>query len=400
VRTNETVTVTAYNFRGDYILWDFGDGSQRSGLQSETHQYRRSGTYTISARDENGESSKTFTATVTVRGIDDTVNLEIAEIRLDNGKYYKVVPKNSRNLRAVLRMKMRGTGIVAGYWLVDGHPFEFFNEVVNQGEVREIFTRRIPGLPVIDPGLHSISVRLTQPAELPVTFPVLKYFVLAHENILETTTPSDGFIAKENEIPEFSWKEAAGASKYQIAFADFLYPIINESFGLRWIDVGPELTYTPGKEIWDSIKRNRWTYWKVRALDTNGSVVAESDVVDIKVVIATARITIDKITGLEGDIIASAPDPDRIRNIHTGREDVLVQGSVQYLGHSKFLVLRVYVDNQLIDQLLFRDVKKDEIRYFETSIPHRNKQSSVFFEVLKTSSPSVVVGIKGLVLEK
>lgn len=398
VRTNETVTVTAYNFRGDYILWNFGDGTQRSGLHSETHQYKRAGTYTISARDENGESQKTFTTQVKAVGIDDTVNLEIAEIRLDNGKYYKVVPKNSRNLRAVLRMKMRGTGIVSGYWLVDGHPFEYFNEVVNQGEIREIYTRQVQGLPVIDPGLHTITVRLTRPAELPVTFPVLKYFVLGHENILETTAPADGFIAKENEIPEFSWKETNSASKYQIAFANFLYPIINESFGLRWIDVGPALTYAPGKETWNRIKRNRWTYWKVRALDTNGSVVAESDVMDIKVVIATAKITIDKVAGLDGEIIASAPGQGR--NIRTRRQDLLVNGSIQYLGSSKFLVLRVYVDYQLVDQLLFRDVKKDEIRYFETSIPHRNKKSNVFFKVLKTSSPSVVVGIRGLLLEK
>lgn len=398
VRTNETVTVTAHNFRGDFILWDFGDNTQRSGLHSETHQYRRAGTYTISARDENGNSQKTFTTRVTVRGIDDTVNLEIAEIRLDNGKYYKVVPKNSKNLRAVLRMKMRGTGIVSGYWIVDGHPFEYFNEVVNQGEIREIYTRRVPGLPVTDPGLHTISVRLTRPMEIPVTFPVLKYFVLGHENILETVSPSDGFIAKEDEIPEFSWNEAKGASKYQIAFANFLYPIINESFGLHWIDVGPQLTYNPGKETWNRIKRNRWTYWKVRALDTNGSVVAESDVIDIKVVIATAKITIDKITGLDGNIIAS--QPNRGRSIRTGRHDLLMNGNIRYLGDSKFLVLRVYVDDQLIDQLLFRDVKKDEVRYFETSIPHRKKRSSVFFKVLKTSSPSVVVGIKGLFLEK
>jgi PKD repeat protein len=396
IRTNESVTVTAFNFRGDYILWDFGDGTRRSGLHSETHQYTRAGTYTVIAQDENGESQVRFTAQAIVRGIDDRVNLEIAEIRLDNGKYYKVVPKNSKNLGAILRMKMRGTGIVSGYWLVDGHPFEFFNEVAYQGEIKEIHTRRVPGLPVIDPGIHTITLRLTRPAEIPVTFPILKYFVLPHENILETLTPPDGFIAKEKEIPEFSWKEPKGASKYQIVFSNYLYSIMNGAFGLSWIDVGTALKYTPGEETWNRTKRNRWTYWKVRALDTAGNIVAESDVRDIKVVVATADITIQKAADLGGNEIAIINGG----SIDTANDDILVQGSIEYLGDSPFLVLRVYVDDRLTDQLLFRDVKKNEVRYFETSIPNKKRKSRVFFKVLKTSSPAVIVGIKSLILEK
>jgi PKD repeat protein len=396
VRTNETVTVTAYNFRGDYILWNFGDGIQRSGLHTEIHQYQKAGTYTITARDENGESSVNFTKTVIVRGIDDTVELKVAEIRLDNGKYYKVVPKNSKHIRAVLRMKMGGTGIVSGYWLIDGRPFEYFTEVANQGELKEIYTRTVPGIPVIDPGIHTITAVLTRPEDITVTFPVLKYFVLPHQNILETATPLDGFIAKENEIPEFSWKEPSGASRYQIAFCNNLYQVINQDTGLRWIDVGTERIYTPPKETWDLIKRNRWTYWKVRALDTNNNIVAESDVMDIKVVIATADVNLEKVTDLEGKVFAVSGEGV----VNTTANDLLVKGSIRYKGDSEFLVLRVYVNNEMTDQLLFRDVQKNQIRRFETSIPNKRNDSKVYFKVLKTSSPSVVVGIANLVLKK
>jgi PKD repeat protein len=395
VRTNETVTVMAFNFRGDFIWWDFGDGTQRSGGHSETHQYRRAGTYTISAQDENGESQKKFTQQVIVRGIDDQVNLEIAEVRLDNGKYYKIVPKNSKNIRALLRMKMRGTGIVAGHWIVDGHPFEFFSEVAYQGQVKEIYTRLVPGLPTIDPGIHTITLQLTRPADIPVTFPVLKYFVLPHENIVKTLTPPDGFVAKEKEIPEFSWEEPKGASKYQVAFTNYLYTFMGEGTGISWIDVGTKLTYTPDLETWNRISRNRWTYWKVRALDTNNNVVAESDIQDIKVVIATAEISLDKVTDLEGNEIAISGS-----GVTTSTDDLLVHGSIEYKGDSEFLVLRVYVDDELTDQLLFRDVKKNDKRYFETSIPNKKKMSRIQFKVLKTSSPAVIIGIKGLILRK
>lgn len=396
VRTNEDVTITAINFRGDLILWDFGDGTGKSGAHLEVHQYARAGTYTITARDENGQSTIPFTAQVTVRGIDDQVNIQIAEIRLDNGKYYKVVPKNSKNIRAVLRMKMRGTGIVSGYWTVDDHPFEFFNEVVNQGELREIYTRRIPGLPVLQPGLHRVSLVLTRPSEIPITFPVLKYFVLAQENTMTALAPMDGFIAKENEIPTFTWEEARGGSKYQLAFSDYLYPLLTNSENLKWIDIGTALRFKPGIEAWHRIRRNQWSYWKVRALDTHGNVLAESEIKDIKVVIATAKITIDTVTDLNGQSLALS-DAD---TLSTQTDDLIVRGSVQYMGDSKFLVLRVYVNEELTDQLLFRDVKKKEIRFFETSLPNKKHLSRVRFQVLKTSSPAVIVGIKGLILKK
>jgi PKD repeat protein len=396
VRTNEDVTVTAFNFRGDLVLWNFGDGTQSTGNHTETHQYQRAGTYNITARDESGQSEVVFRTQVVVKGIDDQILLEIAEVRFQNGKYYKVVPKNSKNIRALLRMKMRGTGIVSGYWAVDGHPFEYFNEIVSQGEVRNIYTRLNPGLPTLIPGLHTITLQLTRPNEIPVSFPILKYFVLNNETTMETLTPVDGFIAKENEIPEFSWKEPKGASKYQIAFSNDLYPMLSSSFGLKWIDVGARLAYVPSVQTWNRIRRNRWAYWRVRAVDTNGNIIAESDIMDIKVVIATAKIKIDKVTDLHGKPLLIINDS----SINATSDDLLVHGSVQYMGASTFLVLRVFVDNTMTDQLLFRDVKKKEIRYFETSIPNTKKQSQIRFQVLKTSSPAVIVGIKGLMLKR
>lgn len=395
VRTNETVTVQAFNFRDTYVLWDFGDGTSETGFQTQTHIYTRAGVYTITARDESGESQVPFTAQVTVQGIDDQVNLEVAEILLDNGKYYKVVSKNSKDLAAVLRMKMRGTGTIAGHWLVDGRPFEFFNQVVSQGMLKEIRTRDIPGIPTIEPGLHTISVRLTQPGDLPVQFPVLKYYVLPYENTITPLTPVDGFVAKENEVPTFSWEAARRASRYQVAFSNHLYPIMNNTRDLKWVTVGTALTFTPGKALWAGIERNRWTYWKVRAVDTFGELVAESDIMDIKVVIATADLRIDKVTDLEGNELQLSKG-----SLRTGAGDVLIHGSIQYKGDSRFLVLRVYAENELCDQLLFRDVKKGETRRFETAVPHKHKLTRVFFRVLKTSSPAVIVGLKNLVLKR
>ncbi len=395
VRLSDPVQVTALNFRGDLLLWDWGDGTRISAGHSVTHIYGKDGTYTIKAIDENGESLKEFTTTVRVRGISDEVNLEIAEIKLDNGKYYKVVPRNSKNIKAVLRMKMRGTGSVSGYWLVDGNVFEYFTGLAVQGELKKIYTNTIPGLPTLDPGLHTVSVKLTRPAEVPITFPVLKYFVLSTETIMETIAPKDGFVVKEKDIPSFSWKEPKGGSKYKIGFSNYLYPLLMNEKSVTWVDTGSALSFKPSNEIWDKIKRNKWTHWKVRAFDTNMQFIAESEIHEIKVVIATAEISLNTITDLDGNKV-------KITNgiVRSNQKNLLVDGTITYKGDSKFIVLRVYSGEELIDQLLFRDVKKDEIRNFKSSIPNLKDNTKIKFEVLKTSSPSVIIGIKGLILRK
>jgi hypothetical protein len=396
VGIDETVTVTAYNFRGAFIQWDFDDGTQRLDGHTVTHRYRRTGNYTITAREDCDDCPGTFTAGVIVTGIDDRVELETAEILLDNGKQYKVVPRNSKNIQAVLRMKMNGTGTLSGYWLVDDQPFEFFTQKVIEGELKEIYTGRSPGLPTIDPGIHTITLELTKPADLQVSFPVLKYFVLPGEMTLETLAPPDRFVAKEDEIPTFSWKETRGAASYQVAFANSLFPFLSDAFALTWNDAGTGLNYTPGGAVWNTVKRNRWTYWQVRALDDEGKVAAQSDIREIKVVIAAAQITINKVTDLEGREIKIAG----ANRIHAKTGSILVQGSIRCMGDSEFIVLRVYVDNKLADQLLFRDVGKNRECYFETFVPNWKKTSRVVFNVLKTSSPAVIVGIKELILKK
>lgn len=392
----QPVTVTAYNFRGALIRWDFGDGTQRTGSHTETYTYRRTGVYTITAMEDCDDCPEEFTAEVTVVGIDDRVDLELAEVMLDNGKFYKVVAKDSKNIQAVLRMKLAGTGTISGYWLVDDQPFDFFTRKVSEGELTEIYTGKSPGLPTMDPGIHTITLQLTKPEDVQVTFPVLRYFVLPGAETMELQTPVESFVAKEDKIPGFSWKKVKRAASYQVAFSNSFFPFVSDAFPLNWIDVGPSLSYSPDSAIWNGIKRNTWTYWQVRALDSGGKVAALSDVREIKVVIAQADINIKKVTDLEGREVKIA-DKNRVRS---AADSLLVHGSIRYMGDSEFIVLRVYVDDKLKDQLLFRDVKKGREMAFETFVPNWKAESRVVFNVLKTSSPAVIVGIKEFILKR
>jgi len=410
VRTDEPVTMTALNFRGPQVLWDFGDGSTVaarpavaasgrpgavSGPITVTHAYKLSGNYTVSARDENGASSKIFTAAVKVLGISDQVNLEIAEITLDNGKYYKVVPKNSKAIRAQLRMKMRGTGIVSGFWIVDGQPFHFFNETAYQGQVKTILTPEIPGLPVFDPGMHTITVQLTRPENEQVIFPTLRYFVLPYENEIAVLAPKDGAIIKEDEATVFSWERILGGSYYHIAFSNSLFPLLRNEPAVKWRECPERTRYAPDEEAWAAVRRNQWTYWKVRAVDSIGNIVAESGIQEMKVIVPGAKIGVRKITDMDGRTI---PIGSGYTASRAGQ--LMIHGSLTYPAEAEYLILRVYSGADMVDQLLFRDIRKDEVRRFETSVPNRDRESVVTFQVLKSSSPSVLVGYEELKLKK
>lgn len=408
-KIDEPVTVTAHNFRGPQVLWDFGDGSTASGPGSVasfgsragisgpavmTHAYTLPGNYTITARDENGASEKSFQAVIRILGISDQVNLELAEITLDNGKYYKVVPKKSKNIRALLKMKMRGTGIVSGYWIVDGQPYQFFNETVYQGQIKTIITPEVPGLPVFDPGMHTVTVQLTRPAD-EVVFPTLRYFVLPYENEIATLTPRDGAIIKEDEVAEFSWESALGGSYYQIAFADSLFPLMRNEETLKWLDCPDRFRFTPAVETWSALRRNQWVFWKVRAMDSGRSIVAESGIQEMKIIVQGAKIGIQKITDMDGRPVAIGSGFTAAR-----AEQLMIHGSLSYPAAAEFLIVRVYAGEDMVDQLLFRDVRKDEARLFETSVPNRSRESRVTFQVLKSSSPAVLVGYQELLLKK
>lgn len=401
-RTDEPVTITAVNFRGPLVLWDFGDGATVSGPvtlarlgrlagisepTTMTHAYRRPGVYTITARDENGASEKKFQAVIKILGVNDQVNLEIAEITLDNGKYYKVIPKNSKNIRAQLRMKMKGTGIVSGYWIVDNQPYQFFNETVYQGQIKTIYTPEIPGLPVIDPGMHTITVQLTRPTGEAVVFQTLRYFVLPYENVIATLSPRDGAVIKEDEIAKFAWESALGGSYYQVAFANSLLPLLLGEEKQKWLDCPERFSFIPDAQTWSAIRRNHWTFWKVRAMDSTRAVVAESDIQEMKVIVQGARIGIDKITDMDGKSIAIGSAFTTTR-----AEQVLIHGYLTYPAEAEYLILQVYANDNKVNQLLFRDVKKDEKRSFETSVPNFEKESQIVFQVLKSSSPSVIIG--------
>jgi hypothetical protein len=123
--------------------------------------------------------------------------------------------------------------------------------------------------------------------------------------------------------------------------------------------------------------------------------LAESGIQEMKVIVPGAKIGIQKITDMDGKPVAIGSGLTAAR-----AEQLLIHGSLTYPAAAEYLIVRVYAGEDLVDQLLFRAMRKDEVRLFETSVPNGPGESRVTFQVLKSSSPSVLVGYQELLLKK
>jgi PKD repeat protein len=104
---------------------------------------------------------------------------------------------------------------------------------------------------------------------------------------------------------------------------------------------------------------------------------------------------VERITDMEGNGIVIGGDFTLARADH-----LLIHGTLTYPGDAEYLILQVYANDTKVDQLLFRDVKKDEKRSFETSVSGSQAENRIVLQVLKSSSPSRLVGGLEAVLKK
>jgi len=173
------ITFRAENFLSNQILWDFGDGTPLQCFSTViTHTYKKTGRYTVRATDWCGKSEVKISKLINITemsGPRSAFQIYFIQLRFEDGKSYKVVPKDEK-LIAYADIKYEGTGILQAQWLVDGIPFKPLSEVLPFAKEAVINSGDIPGLPTQFPGLHEVTLRIIQP-ETEYSIPVLRYFV-------------------------------------------------------------------------------------------------------------------------------------------------------------------------------------------------------------------------------
>jgi len=188
------------------------------------------------------------------------------------------VPRNDTALRAFVDLRYVGSGILQGYWEVDGNFLANVVQPVTAGRLVTFPSPRPPLLPTFSPGSHRVRFVISSPVQS-IPFPEIAYYVTTGEIKqsdvvkivpLKLLFPADGGSISP-EAPQFQWGMRSGAALYFIEFR------------LRGAErlIFSAYTKSPQYSLPASELRARFvpggTYtWKVIAFDDLHKPVAES----------------------------------------------------------------------------------------------------------------------------
>ena len=283
---DESLRIVAENFKGPGITWDFGDGTAINGTKTVTHKYKDTGSYTITARDFNGNSPKTFTTNITVKELSPDFQLSLLEIAFENGKAYRIAPLKNLPPAYIIKMKAMGRGILRGKWLLDGQAIGLFQVFLHQNKIAELKGAQVASLPMKDPGIHDLTLEFSNYTfQQPV--PVIRYFITEADAIRivspepgskVTADPAKPLVLKWD-CPDPLLKNKTGVT-YQIVVSETPLQFLDDE-RTAWQDVGEAMQFRPDTSGFRD-KDQLWVYWQVRALKPNGHVITISDISSFK----------------------------------------------------------------------------------------------------------------------
>jgi hypothetical protein len=201
------------------------------------------------------------------------------EIYFDNQRPEITTERNSPTLRAYARIRVKGSGLLQGYWKVDNQIVGQISQHVSGDPIVVLPAPTIPPLPTFNPGSHTLQFEIINP---PVAFPLPKalYYV----------TPSDfkGAVAKIKPLTPaknssnsydaltFTWEPVNNAVIYLVEFynrAGGSSPIFSA------MTRKPAYTLSE-RRLPKTFDRGKTYFWKVKGLDNRKNVVSESPVWD------------------------------------------------------------------------------------------------------------------------
>jgi PKD repeat protein len=273
----EAVTFTAQNFKGPGIRWDFGDGAvKENGQATETHVYAALGRYQARAVDFNGRSSKVFSADVVVADMTPGFEITALEFTFDNGKYYRVIGRNSAAPGCQLRIKAKGRGVLTGQFVLDNMSIGLFQLVVQENQATVLPKAQMPALPVIDPGLHELTLRFSN-YEFNQRIPFIKYFV-TNAGVIQIASPAIDARVPAREKVSLRWTIERKKPLFEIAISAVPFQFLDDK-RIVWLPLGadPGYLFDPGP-----YKPGAWIYWQVRLLNESRQVQTTSEIASFK----------------------------------------------------------------------------------------------------------------------
>jgi len=183
-----------------------------------------------------------------------------------------MVERNHKGLRAYTDIYYNGTGILNGYWEVDGLIIERVSRLVPPGGKVSLATSSVPDLPTFDPGYHIVKFIVTNPATS-FEVPEMVYWVKGTEEpsrqVLSLIQPRNGMTIPPDFL--FKWKTMDKASVYMISFSSA------KDKKVRFSALTRDTSYRiPPSVLTDYLCSSEKYYWSVKGFDKKSNVIAGS----------------------------------------------------------------------------------------------------------------------------
>ncbi len=268
----ESLKLVAKNFK-DSVKWDFGDGTPPKVLsKSITHKYPSTGSFTITALDYKGTGKKLFKKTITVKEQMDDFKINTVELTFSNGKYYRIIPMKSLSPLYILKLKLKGRGIITGNWLFDGKVLGMFTKLLSGRSLITLKGNDLPKLPILEPGVHSLSFEFSN-YDFNVKIPTLRYFV-TNSGAIKTISPLTGAKLNRRGMIKLKWKRKRKGDKFEISVSPIPFQLLIEK-NIKWEKTGENNYYDLDTSSFTS---GNWIYWQVRMVDATGTITTASEI--------------------------------------------------------------------------------------------------------------------------
>ena len=204
-----------------------------------------------------------------------TLGIKRLSLYFGNGRAETTVMKNTADLKAYADISYNGSGLLKGYWEVDGRLLSYVSQPLLAGQQTTLTTPDVPALPTFDTGTHTLRFVVTNPnPDQGIPLPTLVYFVTTDESARKQAGLTLKNPAEAAEVPYASLKyewQAISSVVYLIQFFETqgAKPVFS-AYTKRGFYQLPQLVlkkiFQPGKIY----------YWRVIGFDQERRMVGES----------------------------------------------------------------------------------------------------------------------------
>jgi hypothetical protein len=202
-----------------------------------------------------------------------SLTIKRIELYFQNNRPEITVDKDYQKLKAYAKVTFAYSGLLEGYWEVDGRIVSRVNQHLTTGNVALLETPDAMQLPTFDPGTHVVKFVVTSPSGKMLPVPSMLYFVSAQgaqrsQASFKAIMPSEGASLKY-EPAVFTWEKLANNTTYIVQF--YKEPGSAPLFSASTMNVSYKL---PSVIFRKTFKPGMKYYWKVKG--SSGKEEAES----------------------------------------------------------------------------------------------------------------------------